>query len=235
MIVDGNSPRRIRRHLERVASASDITLVHRGAAITGNEARNEAMRHVTTEYVCFLDNDTFVADGWLADLERSADETGAWLVVPAVLWGASRRWEIHYTGGSCHIADGREVAASRSTTRTCIAYRALWPSWRGDLTEYVETHCVLARVDALPHVGPFDEALGRRTRPFDARPAGQRPGWRDLARAVGRRALSVAEAQHPGRLALLSPTMERRMGQPVVPPVQRDVAADRPGDRRRLP
>jgi GT2 family glycosyltransferase len=159
VIVDGNSPRRIRRHLERVASASDITLVHRGAAITANEARNQAMLHVTTEYVCFLDNDTFVDDGWLADLERCADETGAWLVAPAVLWGRRDRWEIHYAGGSCHIAD--VGGARRLEEHNTHMHRP--PSALAELTraptEYLETHCALARADALQRVGPFDEGL----------------------------------------------------------------------------
>ena len=234
VIVDGNSPRRIRRHLERVASASDITLVHRGAAITANEARNQAMRHVTTEYVCFLDNDTFVDDGWLADLERSRTR-------PERGWSRRRCSGVEAIGGRSTTRAGRAtlrmtraLAASRSTTRTCIALRAPWPSSRGHRPN-------TWRRTASSPAWTCRSASGRstkrssRARPFDARPAGQRPGWRDLARAVRRRAVSVAEAQHPVRLPLLSAAVERRMGRPVVPPVQRDVAADRSGDRRRLP
>ena len=159
VVIDGGSPWRIRRRLEQVASAYDLTFVHRGAAITANEARNQAMRHVTTEYVCFLDNDTFVDDGWLAGLERCAEETGAWLVAAAVLWGRRDRWEIHYAGGSCHI--GSEAGARRLEEHNTHMHRpvsALTELTRAP-TEYVEAHCLLARVDALQRIGPFDEAL----------------------------------------------------------------------------
>ncbi|MGH8978313.1 MAG: glycosyltransferase family 2 protein [Acidimicrobiia bacterium] len=159
VLVDGGSPRRVWRRLARLASECDFTFVHRDAVITSNEARNEAMRHVETEYVCFLDNDTIVDDGWLTGLERCADETGAALVVAAVIWGRRDHWEIHYAGGSCRIvSDGptrrfdehnsymhRPVGALAELTRT--------------RTEYVEEHCLLARVDVLRRIGPFDEAL----------------------------------------------------------------------------
>ena len=159
VVVDGGSPRSVLRQLERLASACDFTLIHREAASTSNEARNQAMRHVTTEYVCFVDNDTFVNDGWLAGLERCADETGAWLVAPAVLWGRRDRWEIHYAGGSCRIVS--DSGARRLEEHNPYMHRpvaALAELSRAP-TEYVETHCLLARVEALQRVGPFDEAL----------------------------------------------------------------------------
>jgi hypothetical protein len=127
--------------------------------MTANEARNQAMHHVSTEYVCFLDNDTFVDDGWLAGLERCADETGAWLVSAAVLWGRRDQWEIHYAGGSCRIVS---VAGARRfeehNTHMHRPVGALAELARAR-TEYVESHCLLARADVLERIGPFDEAL----------------------------------------------------------------------------
>jgi hypothetical protein len=159
VLVIGGCPSKVRRRLERLASEHDLTFIHRDAAITPNEARNLAMSHVTTSFVSFLDNDTLVGDHWLEQLERCADETGASLVACPVLWGRDDRWEIHYAGGTCRISE--EDGVRRFHEFNPLMHRRV-----GELealvrapTEYVEPHCLLARVDILRQLGPFDEEL----------------------------------------------------------------------------
>src|SRR5437868_6412869 len=159
VVVDGGSPARLRRRLELLATAGDFTFVHRDAVLTANEARNLAMEHVATRYVCFLDNDTFVDEGWLEGLERCADETGAWLVSAAVLWGRRDSWSIHYAGGTCHIASdsgGRRFEEHNTYMHQPVG---VLDTLTRVPTEYVEPHCLLARVDALRRIGRFDEEL----------------------------------------------------------------------------
>jgi GT2 family glycosyltransferase len=159
LVVDGGSPRWVRRRIEVLASEGDFTYVHRDAVMTSNEARNEAMRHVDTDYLCFLDNDSFVEDGWLTGLEQCADETGAALVAAAVLWGRRDHWEIHYAGGTCRIvSDGAARRLEEHNTHMHEPVGALKELTRAP-TEYVEAHCMLVRVDMLRRVGPFDEEL----------------------------------------------------------------------------
>lgn len=159
VLVIGGSPRKVRRRLERLAAEHDITFIHRDAVITPNEARNLAMPHVATPYVSFLDNDTFVGDRWLEQLEECADETGASLVACPVLWGRNDEWEIHYAGGTCRIVEDDGVR--RFDEHNPLMHRpvtALDELERAP-TEYVEPHCLLARVDVLRQLGPFDEDL----------------------------------------------------------------------------
>src|SRR5262249_14934406 len=85
--VDGRAPRSVRADLERLAAHHDFTLIRSDAELSGNEARNLAAPHVTTEFVALLDNDTLVDRGWLHALEQRARATGAAAVSPAVLWG----------------------------------------------------------------------------------------------------------------------------------------------------
>jgi GT2 family glycosyltransferase len=159
VVVEGGSPRRYRRRLEGLASAWDFTFVYRPVLLTANEARNLAMPHVRTEFVAFLDNDTLVDRGWLERLERCADETGASLVTPAVLWGGPGRWEIHHAGGPCHIVE--EEGIRRFDEHNTHMHRS--PDLLAELTrgptESIETHCVLVRTEALRRIGPFDEGL----------------------------------------------------------------------------
>ena len=157
VVIDGGSPSKVSRAIEQLAVRHDFTLVRSDALLFSNEARNLGMHHVAPEFAVFVDNDTLVAPGWLVRLEACARETGAPLVAPTVLAGGPGAWEIHAGGGDAHIeGDG--------ATRRFVEHNALLHRPPSDLdgrarepSEFVELHCLLARVDVLRKVGPFDE------------------------------------------------------------------------------
>ena len=159
VVIDGGSPRSVHRRIVELAEAHDFTLVRSDAVLAANESRNLAMRHVHTEFVVFVDNDTLVRDGWLDGLERCARETGAGIVSPAVLWGPTGSEEVHFAGGTCHLAD--EQGVRRLETRNVRMHQA--PESLTELsrepTELAELHCVLIRTAALRDIDPFDETL----------------------------------------------------------------------------
>src|SRR5438270_3655831 len=78
--VDGNSPRRLARYLERRAAERGITLLRSEAYLAANQSRNLGLPHVRTPYVAFVDNDVGFTPGWLEKLIACAEETGAWAV-----------------------------------------------------------------------------------------------------------------------------------------------------------
>ena len=159
VVVDGGSPHRVARAVEELATRHDFTLVRRDALLTSNEARNLGMRHVETEFVVFVDNDTLVPPGWLTTLEQAARETDAPLIAPVVLAGAPGAWEIHAGGGEAHIeGDG--------PSRRFVEINARMHHPPGELdgaarepSEFVELHCLLARTALLEQAGQFDEGL----------------------------------------------------------------------------
>lgn len=157
VVVDGDSPRPIRRRLDELARAHDITLLRSDAVLAANEARNLATAHVSTEFVVFLDNDTEVGPGWLEGLERCARESGAAVVVPVVLSGPTASEEVHFAGGSCHVVD--EPGARRLVSENTLMHRP--PETVATLSrrpsELLELHCTLVRTDVLARLGGFDE------------------------------------------------------------------------------
>jgi GT2 family glycosyltransferase len=159
VVVDGGAPRRIARELERLAVRHDFTLVRRDALLTSNEARNLGLRHVDTRYAVFVDNDTIVPPGWLAELEQCADETAAPLVAPVVLAGSADDCEIHAAGGGAHIEGEGEARRFVETNALLHHPPDAVGGARRERSEFVELHCLLTRVDALREIGPFDEGL----------------------------------------------------------------------------
>src|SRR4051794_4435207 len=80
--VDGGSPAPVRDALTRLAAEHDFTLLRTDHYLAPNEARNLALGHVATEYALFIDNDVFVTDGWVTNLEAAADAHHAAAVAP---------------------------------------------------------------------------------------------------------------------------------------------------------
>ena len=83
--VDGNSPRAVRRAIQRLADEHGFHIIRSDRFLYGNEARNLGAAGVDTEFVAFVENDVLVTPGWLDALVRCADQTGAAAVGPLTL------------------------------------------------------------------------------------------------------------------------------------------------------
>jgi hypothetical protein len=163
VVVDGGSPRRTRRRLERLAADGAIRHLRTEHLLLSNEARALAMGHVHTRYVVFVDNDVSATPGWVDALERCAEETGADVVGPVIGIGDDPDHpEVHWAAGPCHVAevDGRRVLVTDAVEQelSLADARALGRSE----TELVEFHAVLLRLERVAEVGGLDPALNTR-------------------------------------------------------------------------
>jgi hypothetical protein len=159
LVVDAGSPRRVSSALQRLAAAHDVAVLRVDRYLSPNEARNLAMRYVTTPLAAFVDTDARVAPGWLAALERCVEETGAAVVAPLTVQAEHGRSYVHQMGGDAHTeeVDGRRVLRSSR--------------WHGDErpddvrsevrtpTEEAEFHCMIVDCAWFRRVGGLDEEL----------------------------------------------------------------------------
>jgi GT2 family glycosyltransferase len=158
--VDGNSPRSVQRELERLSTAHGFELVRSDRYLSPNQARNLALEQVDTEYVCFIDNDLIVTDGWLEALLDCARQTGAWLVGPLYYEGDPADRIIHMAGGDIELSG--EPGRRRFATDHRFQGRAVAGLDRPlerEPVDFVEFHCVLARTDVFQELGRLDEQL----------------------------------------------------------------------------
>lgn len=159
--VDGNSPAQVRRYLEEKAQEKTFQLIRSDYYLYPNQARNLGLAQVKTKYVVFIDNDVVVSPGWLNQLSKCAEETGATVVGPLMCQDKPLHEIVHFAGGESHVwldntgrrrlrekmyKQGQQVAQLRDQLQR-------------QQTELAEFHCVLVRTEIFKQVGPLDEAI----------------------------------------------------------------------------
>lgn len=160
IVVDGGSPRAIRRQLARAAHECGFRLIRRDHFLTPNEARNLAILEVKTRYIAFVDNDVIYSPGWLDALVACAEETGADIVGPLTCIGEPAHTRVHIAGGTCGFVE--EGGARRFKDLQRFMNRALRDvagQLKREPCDYAEFHCMLARTALFKRLGPLDEAL----------------------------------------------------------------------------
>lgn len=99
---DCQSPPSVRRHLEDAQARGELRLFSARSG-TPNQLRNQALETVQTKYVCFIDNDVLVTQGWIETLVSTAERTGAGIVFPLYLMGEFSEDCIHMAGDKNHF------------------------------------------------------------------------------------------------------------------------------------
>lgn len=158
--IDGNSPPALARYLKVKAAQHGFQLIRRHHYLASNEARNIGLAHAQTKYVCFIDNDVSVSDGWLHKLVDCAEATGAAAVGPLYLIDDPAKQIIHTAGADLRIVD--ENGRRRLHERHHFSYAPVAQA-ASQLTrrriDLVEFHCMLVRKDVFAELGPLDEEL----------------------------------------------------------------------------
>lgn len=158
--VDGGSPAKIRDQLAEEAIRLGFKLIRSDKYLFPNQARNIGLRHATTRYVVFIDNDIYVAPGWLEALVRCAEETEAAAVGPLYFQGEIQEYIIHMAGGLAYIREenGRRICHVEDFLEHQRLYDIKETLFRQE-TELLEFHCMLVRRSVLDRIGSLDEGF----------------------------------------------------------------------------
>jgi hypothetical protein len=157
--VSAGAPSSVQRYLEAASEEKQFRLITAGY-LSPNQARNVALREVSTKYVVFLDNDALVTPGWLDRLVQCAEETGAAIVGPLYLIGEIEQQLIHMAGGTLHFKekDGKRIVYDEHRLVDVRLDALLAPLQRSEC-DFVEFHCMLGRTAFLKQLGALDEGL----------------------------------------------------------------------------
>ena len=177
--VDNNSPAKLRRYLESQAESKGFQLVRTDYPLSPNQARNLGLRHVSSQYVVFIDNDVIFSPSWLKALFDCAEDTGATVVGSLVCQHTPVHEIIHCAGGE--YMPPEEFAQFASEQQSSISPKPSGSKGKWHIREkiyrqgqrlsevrdklkrqptgFVEFHCVLVRTELFQQVGLLDEGF----------------------------------------------------------------------------
>lgn len=160
LVLEGGAPEAIRNELRaEIADDPDIDVRYSDRWLLPHEAVNQAATLVDTEFVCFVDNDVEVDEGWLDALVTCAREEGAACVHPLYLETAldDPDASIHVSEGTLEwkrVGDQFELSVRMTNVQKPVAdYRERNPK----PSQFFEWHAVLFRRDALASLVPLPD------------------------------------------------------------------------------
>jgi hypothetical protein len=160
VVVDGAAPGTVASAFDRVATSGRVRVVRRPRFLAGNEARNLGADGANTEWLAFVENDSILSVGWLDELLKFGEASGAASVYPAYLWPRPGGLEVHNLGCDFEVsgAEGAQVIRKRG-----FAWRRRWDEIAEELQPAPrllgEPHAWVVRREALERMGGFDEQL----------------------------------------------------------------------------
>jgi GT2 family glycosyltransferase len=161
--IDGGSPRGLARWLREKADEHGFELVRVDRNLAPSEARNLGAGMAETEFVCLIDNDVWVEDGWLERLIACLDETGGAAVGPLTCEGEPLGERVHFAGGSVRIE--QENGTRHVKDKMFHAQRKLvnvQDELKREEVTLLELHTMLVRRDVFNAIGGLDEELSTR-------------------------------------------------------------------------
>ena len=160
--VDSNSYNPVKKSLKAESKKRNFLLVSKEYFLSPNQARNLALKHVSTPYVVFIDNDVIVLPGWLENLLKCAKETKASVVTPLICFGRDYFKTVHAAGGALEIEENKSNG-KRVLKEEQYLFRQELDLVKNKLqreeTELAEFHCMLVETQLLKEKGGFDEGL----------------------------------------------------------------------------
>ncbi len=162
VIIDCATPDKYWREIEPVlAGRANVRVIRREEYLLPNQSRNILTGECRPdEWVCLLENDVFVQDGWLTSLMLACNETGADAAVPLIIEGN--------IDGKVHF-DKRMGRIEPVTDAEHPMWSILPPVWdfhdmhaSRRMQQVIEDHCVLYRPGVIHRLPTRDEELNTR-------------------------------------------------------------------------
>ena len=158
--VDTRIPSWLRESLHRRSGELRLEIAEFADAPWPNQLRKRIAPAIDTPYVVFLDNDVWVAPGWLESLIACADETGAGIVCPLYFQGDVGTTKIHMAGGLLtRFEDSSGTLLKEESLLKDQDVTVVGSSLQRRPCDFAEYHCVLMRTDLAKRPSLFDEQI----------------------------------------------------------------------------
>lgn len=161
--IDCNTPKVYWQQIEQVLEGrSNVRVIHTDHYLMPNQSRNLVIRESNSneDFLCFIESDVLVEDGWLSYLIQACEEHPADVAIPRIIEGRLGATKIHWDPnlGQVHTVqttDGVKLEILPPTGDR----RLDQGSHRRTIELSGEAHCQLYRRRVLNQVAPFNNNI----------------------------------------------------------------------------
>ncbi|MCC5651557.1 glycosyltransferase [Nostoc sp. XA013] len=162
IVIDCNTPKVYWQQIEQVLKGRhNVRVIHKNDYLQANQLRNLVIQEAEDEFLCFIENDVLVEEGWLSYLINACKEQPADVAVPRIIEGPLGATSVHWDPNQGHLrsvqtADGVKWEILPATTDDQHLNRG---NHRRTIQLAGEAHCRLYRRSVFDSVAPFDEEV----------------------------------------------------------------------------
>jgi glycosyltransferase involved in cell wall biosynthesis len=161
IVVDCNTPKVYWQQIEQVLKGrSNVKIIHANDYLMPNQSKNLVIQEAKDDFLCFIENDVLVEEGWLSQLIAACEEHPADVAIPRIIEGPVGETKVHWDPGLGQI---RSVQTTNG-----VKWEILPPtgdlqldqgSHRRTIQLSGEAHCQLYRRSVFDKVVPFDDQV----------------------------------------------------------------------------
>ncbi|BAY48729.1 putative glycosyl transferase [Scytonema sp. HK-05] len=161
IVVDCNTPKVYWQQIEQVLDGrSHVEVIHKNHYLTPNQCKNLVIQQAKDDFVCFIESDVIVEEGWLSQLMAACEEHPADVAIPRIIEGRLGETKLHWDPNlgqihSVQTTDGVKYKILPFTDEQQLDKG----SHRRTIELSGEAHCQLYRRSVFDQVAPFDEEV----------------------------------------------------------------------------
>jgi hypothetical protein len=159
--IDCNTPKVYWQQIEQVLEGrSNVRVIHTDRYLMPNQSRNLVLKEADPqdEFLCFIESDVLVEDGWLSSLIQACEEHPADVAIPRIIEGRLGATKIHW---DANLGQVNSIQTAEGTQLEILPLSGNQRLDRGSHRRKIdlsgEAHCQLYRRSVFERVTPFDD------------------------------------------------------------------------------
>lgn len=161
IVVDCNTPKVYWQQMEQVLEGcSNVKVIHKDCYLQPNQLRNLVIQEANSDFLCFVENDVLVEEGWLSYLITACEEQPADVAVPRIIEGPLGATNVHWDPNQGQVRSAQTAAGVKWELLSATGDQQLDKGTHRRMIELAgEAHCRLYRRSVFDKVTPFDEEV----------------------------------------------------------------------------
>ena len=163
IIVDCDTPALYWQQVEQlIKDRRNVRVIHVDHYLLPNQSRNLLVKEVEDEFLCLIENDVLVSEGWLSRLVSACEETPADVAVPLIIEGRPGSRAVHWDPNAGCLQEVKTDGGPKWEILPATGEQRYDPCGRRRAMEFLEDHCILFRRCVFDRIAEFDESLTQR-------------------------------------------------------------------------